>query len=275
MAADASPAPTEAGRLHRIADVLRDIARGGLAGALGGLLAGGIGGRIVMRLTAMMNPDATGLRTENGELIGAITANGTLALFVFGGLFGGAVAGVVWVVTSPWIPGTGARRALLTMPIAAALGGFTLVRASNSDFVVLGQDGPIIVMLIALVALIGGATALLDGWLDRRLPRPGSDPTLPLVGYGVIAGFGLLLFLPLTLNTYLNHGFAGRAPLEAGWALIATGAATAIWWALRIATGRADRPPALLAAGRIGLVAAILLGGRFLLEGASKILAAG
>lgn len=64
-------------------------------------------------------------------------------------------------------------------------------------------------------------------------------------------------------------------PVLVGWALIATGAATAVWWASRIATGRADRPPALQVAGRIGLVAAVVLGAAHLVPGVTTIVSRG
>ena len=93
--------------LIRFAEVLRDIARGGLAGMIAGLIVGGLGGRVAMMLAARMNPGATGMFTENGELIGAFTLNGTFALMIFGGLLLGLVAGIVWVVLSPWLPASG------------------------------------------------------------------------------------------------------------------------------------------------------------------------
>src|SRR3972149_1694060 len=110
MPAAASPAPTRSVILVRIVDVLRDIARGGLAAALAGIVVLGLGGRVVMRIAAAVNPDAPGLRTEAGEVVGVVTAQGSLGLLVFGGLASGIVAGIVWVVVSPWIPGTGPRR---------------------------------------------------------------------------------------------------------------------------------------------------------------------
>lgn len=271
-AAPATLARSQIDILVRTTDVLRDIARGGLAGILAGILVGGVGGRIVMSAAAVLNPQATGLRTENGELVGAFTLNGTLALITFGGLLGGAVAGVVWVVVSPWIPGTGVRRAALVTLIAVALGGFILIEADNPDFIILGRfEAPIVGMLVALVALVGSGTAWLDGWFERHLPRPGADPRLQALGYGAIAVVGLPFAL-LTLRTYLDPTVADDPPVGVGWALVATGAATITWWAARIATGRSERPPALLAAGRIALVAAVILGGQFLLTDVADIL---
>ena len=117
-------------------DVLRDIARGGIAGLLTGIVVAGIGGRIVMRLAALVVPEATGRFTENGNRIGTITLDGSLALVVFVGLFFGVVAGSLWVVIRPWLPLSALARSLVTLPIAVALGtrglSTPIIRTSRS-----------------------------------------------------------------------------------------------------------------------------------------------
>jgi hypothetical protein len=62
----------------RTGEVLRDIARGGIAGALVGIVVGGLGARLAMRLAAILHPDAVGALTENGNRIGDVTMGGTL-----------------------------------------------------------------------------------------------------------------------------------------------------------------------------------------------------
>lgn len=259
-----------------IADVLRDVARGGLAGLLAGTLVGGLGGRVVMRLAAILNPGATGLRTENGELVGAITANGTLALVIFGGLLGGAVAGIVWVVISPWIPATGWRRSALAAVAAVALGGSFVVRAGNPDFQILKADAAIIAMLLVLVAAVGAALVWLDDRLERRLPRPGPAPDRLVITYGLVALAGLL-FMPLALDGYFSRVacHCANPPEWTGRALVATGVATAAWWAARIRTPGSASPKAVLVAGRVLLAAAVALGFLHLVPQVSRILAAG
>lgn len=64
---------TENGPPSPIGEVLRDIARGGIAGAIVGITVGGLGGRAVMRIAAILHPDAVGALTENGNRIGYIT----------------------------------------------------------------------------------------------------------------------------------------------------------------------------------------------------------
>jgi len=255
----AHAAATETAWLGRLGGVLRDIARGGLAGLVATTIVGGIGGRVVMRVAALLNPDAVGLRTDNGEVVGAITANGTLALIVFGGLLGGLAVGVVWVVVSPWLPGRGMRRRLLAMPVAVALGGSFLVRSSNSDFVILEPDWLLITLLLGLVALIGFTVAWLDERLDRALPRAGANPERLIIGYGAVAAIGLLT-IGLTLDAYFSYEFSPNPPARVGWALAATGVVTATTWAVRLVSGALKPPPLLWAAGRIAVAVAVVLG---------------
>jgi len=256
-------------------DILRRIASGGLAGAIAGILVAGVGGRLVMRAAAALNPGATGARTENGELIGVVTANGTLALLVFGGLIFGVIAGIVWVVVSPWLPG-GRWRLPASAVAATAIGAPLVVRSDNPDFRILAADGPILAMLLGLVTLVGLAIAWLDGRLDRRLPRPGST-RLPLgLIYGVVTLFGLL-FLPIAVGFYLSSEtcVCANPPSAIGLALLAVGGATAVTWANRIESGRSEPPPAVSAIGRLGLLAAVGLGTIRIADELARILAAG
>jgi hypothetical protein len=254
------PAPATGSDVDvRVAGILRDIARGGLAGLIATALVGGIGGRLVMRVAALLNPEATGLLTENGEVVGAITANGTLALIVFGGLFGGLAVGVVWVVVSPWLPGRGVRRWLLAMPVAVALGGSFLVRSSNSDFAILGPDGLLIALLLGLVAVIGFAVAWLDERLERALPVAGGSASRAMAAYVIVAILGLLT-IGLTIDAYFSTAGSPNPPARVGWALVATGLITAAAWVVRIRSDAPTPPPVARIAGRLGVVAAVVLG---------------
>ena len=164
-------------------EILRDITRGGLAGLVVGILVAGLGGRLVMRLAALLVPSANGAFTENGNRIGEITLVGSVALIVFAGLAASILLAVVWVAIAPWLPGRGVVRGLVAMPVAVALAAFGLINAGNPDFVVLRHDPIVVVILLALVAVTAPAMAVVDGWLDRRLPHaaavasPRASPT--------------------------------------------------------------------------------------------------
>jgi hypothetical protein len=235
-----------------MAEVFRDIARGGVAGAVTGFVVAGLGGRIVMRLAALIVPTSAGRFTENGNQIGDITLSGSLGLILVGGLFFGLLGGTVWVVVAPWIPGTGFRRAIVAMPIAVALTGVALVRGENPDFLILRHDALVVAMLLALVALAGLSIALVDGWLEHRLPRPGASVRTDSL-YGLVTLAGAVLILPIVVQGYLVE------ETRLGIALVGVGLATLAWWALRF-KGRERPPTNLLIAGRAAVLAAVVFG---------------
>src|SRR5689334_4060691 len=128
MAIDLATAkPITARDLVPANEVLREITRGGVAALVAGVLVAGVGGRLVMRLAALLVPEAAGRFTENGNRIGDITLGGTFALILFIGLFVGVVGGTVWVTMRPWLPESAGVRALISIPIASALGTKGLV----------------------------------------------------------------------------------------------------------------------------------------------------
>ena len=257
MTAAAAPTATstrEAATQSPLDEVTRDIARGGVAGLIVGVLVGGIGGRLFMRVAALLHPDAFGMFTQNGNRIGDITADGTLALVVFIGLFAGVGIGVVWVTVQPWIPGAGWVKALLTMPVAVAIGSFGLLEGPNPDFGILRFDPAIVGLIIAFTAIIGLSVALVDAWLDRRLPHATTAASSPARAYAVVTIIGILfgatVFLPAFLQPDLRW---------IGLSLIATGVATIAWWVER-ARGRTRPSTWVRVAGQGGLLAAVVLG---------------
>jgi hypothetical protein len=234
---------------------LREIARGGIAGVIAGALVAGVGGRVVMRLAAVAVPDSAASFTENGFVIGSITPAGSLGLIAFGAVTG-LLVGAFWVAVATWIPGTGVRRALATMPLAVAVGGVGLVEGSNSDFRVLQNDPLVVAMLIGLVAAVGFVVALADELLDRRLPVVATSRGRVVVAYAVLAGIGALITLPI-----LAGGLFGGAPprVAMSLALVVAGGATVLWWKRR-ADGVAAPSERLTLVARLALVAVVILG---------------
>jgi len=248
---------SEQTELSPTGEVLRDIARGGISGAVVGIAVGGLGGRLLMRLAAVLHADAVGAFTENGNRIGDITLGGTLFLVVFGLIFG-VFAGAVWVVVSPWIPGRSRTRALLTAGVAIAIGTPLLIIGRNPDFVILDHDPRVVALLVALVGLIGLSIALLDGWLDRRLPHAVTGRRGPAAFYAIVTLMGAVLVLPFVLLIFLTSD-EYHLPLRAGYALFVVGLCTATWWGLRV-RGRVSAPRDLVIAGRGALLVALMLG---------------
>jgi hypothetical protein len=241
----------------RTGEVLRDIARGGLSGVVAGTLVGGLGGRLVMRVAALLHPDAVGAFTENGNRIGDITPGGTLFLVLFG-LISCAIAGAVWVIVSPWIPGQTRIRALLAAGVAIAIGTPLLIIGRNPDFVILEHDPAVVALLVALVGLVGLSIALLDSWLDRRLPHAVTGRKGPVAVYAIVTLMGAVLVVPFVLLIFLTSD-EYDLPLRAGYALVVVGLCTAVWWGLRI-RGRVRAPRGLVIAARGALLVAVFLG---------------
>jgi hypothetical protein len=241
------------GEASPLAEILRDITRGGLAGLLVGILVAGVGGRVAMRISALLVPSADGAFTENGNRVGDITVDGTAALVLFVGLFFGAVIGSLWVVVRPWLPRSMGARCLVSIPLAIALGTRGLIEASNPDFRILGFDPLVVLVLLTLVGLAGPAVVVTDGWLDRRLPHPGPGDRRVLAGYTVITLLGLVLTVLAVVPLYL------ASPLRpVGIALAAVGIATLLSWWFR--SRDQPSPPWLTIVGRVGIVVATVAG---------------
>jgi len=233
--------------------IFRDIARSGMAGLAVGIIVGGLGGRVAMRLIALLIPESTGSFTENGNRIGDITLGGTFALVLFGGVFAGIFLATIWVVVSPWLPRSLGLRVLAAIPLAIGLGAFGVIQGNNPDFVVLGYEPGVIVVLLGLVGLVGVSMAVVDAWLDRHLPRPRSS-TSPEAGIYLAISLIGALFAVGVVATFLDDKLR-----PAGIALVVTGIATLSWWYLRYRG--AERPPlALRLLGSGGVIAAVVLG---------------
>ena len=80
-----------------------------VSGVIAGLLAGGVGSRIAMRISAVAGGDSiSGLVTENGNIVGDITLEGTMFLLVLGAI-AGTVGGFAYVVVHRWLPKSSIR----------------------------------------------------------------------------------------------------------------------------------------------------------------------
>jgi len=257
IAATGAATTTERAASSAIAEVFRDVARGGIVGAIAGTVIGGLGGRLVMRMVAILHPDSVGALTENGNRIGDITLEGIAFLLLFGLIFG-VLAGVVWVVVGPWVPGDARIRAVLTAGLAIRIGTPLVIIGRNPDFVILDQDPRVVALLVSLVGQIGLSIPPIDGWLDRRLPRAATAPRRWAVLYAVVCVIGAVLVLPFVLLIFLTAD-EYRLPLRAGYALVVVGLCTATWWAQRV-RGRPEPPRGLRFAARGALLIASVLG---------------
>jgi len=85
-------------------------------------------------------------------------------------------------------------------------------------------------------------------YLDRSFPV-----------YGVITLFGLLFVMP-AIDVYFGNTRSAYLPDRIGLGIVVVGAVTAVAWLMRLDTGRLEPPPMVRTAGRIALVAAVVIG---------------
>ncbi len=167
--------------LDLIQHMVRQTAIGAIAGLLVGMLVLGGGGRLFMRISAMLSdPQQQGMMTENGNAVGEITLDGTLALIIFVGALFGLIAGIAVMAVRPWLPATGPLRYLLTGVIGFAVAGpIVLEGGDNADYQRFGILGLNVCLFTTLPFLFGVAVMPVIDRLDRRI-----SPDLPGISRG-------------------------------------------------------------------------------------------
>jgi hypothetical protein len=165
-----------------------------VVGGIGaGIMAAGVGGRLVMRLLAVTAGDeAQGRITEADEVVGRISAGGTVGFVVFTALFFGTASGGAYLLVRRWLPG-GRAGGLVYGVLLLLLAGTRLdpLRAGNVDFDLVGPGWVSVVAFSALVLFHGMLVAALAGRASRAIPLLAREP------WPVAAHAPLLLLVPL------------------------------------------------------------------------------
>ena len=192
---------------------------------LAGIAVAGIGGRVLMRVSAILvGPlPATGLRTDNGNIVGEITVPGTIALIVFTGVANGLIGGLVYASLRPSLAPLGRRGALgFGLLLLVAL-GFVVITPENPDFRRFGPAALNIAMFAQIYVLFGALLVGLHAALDRVTPgRPSGRPTgiggiALAIAVGLAGLLSLLLFATLVVTTVMT--IAGTADPGTGFGL--------------------------------------------------------
>lgn len=177
--------------------MLREAGVAAVAGGLAGILVGGIGGRVAMRISgAMSDPDMVGsARTANGNVLGAVTLEGTLALVIFAGLLPGLLGGLIYVAGRPWLRPLGRWGGLAFGLVLLAAVGSSVLEPFNIDFRKFGSP-PLNVGLFALLfPLFGFAIAALADVVERRVSEARtSAPSTALHILGLLGAALVVLF---------------------------------------------------------------------------------
>jgi hypothetical protein len=178
----------EAGRATAVVElVLRRLAVVTAAGALLGLLVGGVGGRLAMLVLARLNPDATGVLSDDGFAIGTFSL-ATLNLLAVGTGLGVLGAGFYFLLRGLMI---GPRWfQVLSIGVGpAVVVGSVIVHTDGVDFTL----DPAWLAIALFVAIPGGYAALLTVVAERWLADDGGWSHVSRVP----ALVPLLLWLPL------------------------------------------------------------------------------
>jgi hypothetical protein len=137
---------------------------------------------------------------------------------VFQGLFGGIIAGVLWVVVREWLPSGPVLRAGVGGVVAALLGSFLVVSPENRDFGLLEPAGLHVAMFAGIVGLTGAGAAVLDGRVRALLPAGG---VMTVVAAALVL-LGATLGLPLVVQAFVSEEFCGcREPPRVALAFLA------------------------------------------------------
>ncbi len=185
-----------------------------LVGGACGAFVVGILGRLAMLLLAALNPDATGVTSDDGFAIGQFTLSGSAQLTLAGVEFGVIGAGF-YVVVRGLIIGPSWFRLLSISLGPAVVTGAIVVHTDGVDFQLLK---PVWLAMGLFIALPAAYVALLHVLGERALER--WRPPNAVVGIGFAPW---VLLFPLTL--VLAAGFAAFRTLrryDAGRAFLAS-----------------------------------------------------
>jgi hypothetical protein len=136
-----------------------------LAGAISGFVVGGLGGRLFMFILAQLNPEETGVKTDDGFEMGQFTLSGTLNLLSFTTAIG-VVGGLLFLALRGLRFGPTWFR-ILSMPVGVTIVvGSLLVHSDGVDFTLLQPWWLAVSMTLAVPFLYTlMLSALADRWL--------------------------------------------------------------------------------------------------------------
>lgn len=175
-----------------------------LVGMACGALVVGVLGRLAMMLLAGLNPEAAGLRSDDGFRIGQFTLSGSLQL-AFAGVQAGIAGAFAYVAVRGLMVGPSWFRLLSVSLGPAVVIGALIVHTDGVDFTALDPPWLAALLFVALPAVF---VALLH-LLSERLLVPGWTPPKPLLVLGLVPWVPLF---PLTL--VLLGGFLGLRALR-------------------------------------------------------------
>lgn len=136
------------------------------AGALLGFVINGWGSRLAMMLLARLNPQVTGMVSDDGFRMGQFVLADTMGLVLLGTVFG-VLGGLVYLAVRPLRFGPRWFQHLALFVGPAVVAGSLLVHTEGIDFHVLDPPALAIALFVALPGAFALSAALLvERWLD-------------------------------------------------------------------------------------------------------------
>jgi hypothetical protein len=165
-----------------------------LAGLGLGIVVGGVLGRLAMYVLARLNPEATGLVSDDGFVMGQFTLSGTLNLLLVGALLGG-FGGLVYAAARHLTFGPHWWR-VLSVALGAGLPvGALIVHPGGVDFTLLQPVRLSVALFVAIPALYG---VLLTVLVEPRIaPPPASWGRLEALRWLLRAGAAAVVIVAL------------------------------------------------------------------------------
>lgn len=215
----ATPAPHDwEGQVRAAARVWATVL---LVGVACGVVVTGVLGRSVMLLIASTNPVATGLRSDDGFVMGQVTLSGSAQLAASGAQLG-ALGAFAYVALRGLMIGPGWFRLTSISVGPGVVVGALIVHTTGVDFTLLQPSWLTIGSFVLLPVVFCAALHLVA---ERALAR-GGVRSKPLLALGLL---GTVVLFPLTL--VLGVGWWGLRELRGE-----GGGSTGTWaWVLRAA----------------------------------------
>ena len=210
---------------------VRRLAAVSWAGALLGLLVGGVGSRLGMMLLAKLNPQATGVTSDDGFTMGQLSPQ-SLNLLVVTTLIGVFGAGVYFLLRGLMIGPRWFQVLSISLGPAVVVGN-QLVHADGVDFTLDPAW-----LAIAMFVLIPGIYAALLTVVAERWLRPESRfasaplwmAALPLLLWVPLAPFAAALAVILVASAAVQQSASGRAIFaHPAWAWVLRAGLTAVF----------------------------------------------
>ena len=190
----------------------RGVAIALVGGFWAGALVTGPAVRLIMRLLAVTaGDDAQGRITEADEVVGRIELDGTIGLYIFGGLLPGLLSGAIYVLVRRFLPSGrlgGVVFGLLHLVIAATR--LDPLRPDNPDFDLVGP-GWLSVTTFGLACVLHGMAVVAianrystglppqvstkAGWIRVLVPlsMPALFVLIPIVGAALVVGLAVTI----------------------------------------------------------------------------------